>query len=126
MAEKFANRLQRSDVVAEDLEDRQHRDREQHSRNHPEPAPEYERQEHGDRVQRQSTRDNRRRDQLPFQEGQAGVDGWRNKGRFEIADGKVNRDLLLEADPEPAPQLPQESPLDLPPDFRAPQFGLGD
>ena len=46
----------------------------------------------------------------------------------EIADGKVNRDLLLEADPEPAPQLmpAQESPLDLPPDFRAPQFGLGD
>jgi DNA-directed RNA polymerase subunit omega len=45
----------------------------------------------------------------------------------EIADGKVNRDLLLEADPEPAPQMtPQESPLDLPPDFRAPQFGLGD
>ena len=45
----------------------------------------------------------------------------------EIADGKINRDLLLEADPEPAPQMaPQESPLDLPPDFRAPQFGLGD
>ena len=45
----------------------------------------------------------------------------------EIADGKVTRDLLLEADPEPVPQmLPQESPLDLPPDFRAPQFGLGD
>ncbi|MBS0394913.1 MAG: DNA-directed RNA polymerase subunit omega [Proteobacteria bacterium] len=45
----------------------------------------------------------------------------------EIADGKVNRDLLLEADPEPAPQMPpQENPLDLPPDFRAPQFGLGD
>jgi DNA-directed RNA polymerase subunit omega len=45
----------------------------------------------------------------------------------EIAEGKVSRDLLLEADPEPAPLLPpQESALDLPPDFRAPQFGLGD
>ena len=45
----------------------------------------------------------------------------------EIAEGKVNRDLLLEADPEPAPPMqPAESPLDLPPDFRAPQFGLGD
>ena len=45
----------------------------------------------------------------------------------EIAEGKINRDLLLEADPEPVPQMaPQESPLDLPPDFRAPQFGLGD
>ena len=45
----------------------------------------------------------------------------------EIADGKINRDLLLEADPEPAPQMvPTENPLDLPPDFRAPQFGLGD
>ena len=45
----------------------------------------------------------------------------------EIADGKVNRDLLLEADPEPAPVMqPAESPLDLPADFRAPQFGLGD
>jgi len=45
----------------------------------------------------------------------------------EIAEGKVSRDLLLEADPEPAPMLPpQESALDLPPDFRAPQFGLGD
>ena len=45
----------------------------------------------------------------------------------EIADGKINRDLLLEPEPEPAPSMPaQESPLDLPPDFRAPQFGLGD
>jgi DNA-directed RNA polymerase subunit omega len=45
----------------------------------------------------------------------------------EIADGKVNSDLLLEADPEPAPvMMPVESPLDLPADFRAPQFGLGD
>jgi DNA-directed RNA polymerase subunit omega len=45
----------------------------------------------------------------------------------EIADGKVDRSLLMEADPEPAPAVvPQESPLDLPPDFRAPQFGLGD
>ncbi len=46
----------------------------------------------------------------------------------EIADGKVHRDLLLEADPEPVPQqiVPPESSLDLPPDFRAPQFGLGD
>ena len=46
----------------------------------------------------------------------------------EIADGKVHRDLLLEADPEPVqPQIvPPESSLDLPPDFRAPQFGLGD
>ena len=45
----------------------------------------------------------------------------------EIAEGKVSRDLLLEVDPEPPPQMPaQESPLDLPPDFRAPQFGLGD
>jgi DNA-directed RNA polymerase subunit omega len=45
----------------------------------------------------------------------------------EIADGKINRDLLLEPEPEPAPQMPpQENPLDLPPDFRAPQFGLGD
>jgi DNA-directed RNA polymerase subunit omega len=45
----------------------------------------------------------------------------------EIADGKVNSDLLLEADPEPAPAImPVESPLDLPADFRAPQFGLGD
>jgi DNA-directed RNA polymerase subunit omega len=45
----------------------------------------------------------------------------------EIAEGKVTRDLLLEADPEPAPvMMQQESPLDLPPDFRAPQFGLGD
>lgn len=43
----------------------------------------------------------------------------------EIAEGKVNRDLLLEADPEPTPVQP-ENPLDLPPDFRAPQFGLGD
>jgi len=45
----------------------------------------------------------------------------------EIADGKVTRDLLLEAEPEPpAPAAPAENPLDLPPDFRAPQFGLGD
>jgi DNA-directed RNA polymerase subunit omega len=45
----------------------------------------------------------------------------------EIAEGKVTRDLLLEADPEPAPQMvPLESALDLPADFRAPQFGLGD
>jgi len=45
----------------------------------------------------------------------------------EIAEGKISRDLLLEADPEPAPQMPpQDNPLDLPPDFRAPQFGLGD
>jgi DNA-directed RNA polymerase subunit omega len=45
----------------------------------------------------------------------------------EIADGKVNRSLLLEADPEPvAPSMPQDNPLDLPADFRAPQFGLGD
>lgn len=47
----------------------------------------------------------------------------------EIADGKVSRDLLLEADPEPMPPqqiVPPESSLDLPPDFRAPQFGLGD
>jgi DNA-directed RNA polymerase subunit omega len=45
----------------------------------------------------------------------------------EIADGKVGRDLLLEADPEPAPpMMPEPNPLDLPADFRAPQFGLGD
>jgi DNA-directed RNA polymerase subunit omega len=45
----------------------------------------------------------------------------------EIAEGKVSRDLLLEADPEPAPVvMQQENPLDLPADFRAPQFGLGD
>ena len=45
----------------------------------------------------------------------------------EIAEGKINRDLLLEADPEPAPTVPaQDSALALPPDFRAPQFGLGD
>lgn len=45
----------------------------------------------------------------------------------EIADGKVNSDLLLEADPEPAPAImPVENPLDMPGDFRAPQFGLGD
>jgi DNA-directed RNA polymerase subunit omega len=45
----------------------------------------------------------------------------------EIAEGKVSRELLLEADPEPAPPMPlPESPLDLPADFRAPQFGLGD
>ena len=44
----------------------------------------------------------------------------------EIAEGKVNRDLLLEADPEPPPPAQPENPLDLPPDFRAPQFGLGD
>ena len=45
----------------------------------------------------------------------------------EIAEGKITRDLLLEAEPEPPPPPPQpESALDLPPDFRAPQFGLGD
>ena len=45
----------------------------------------------------------------------------------EIAEGKVSRELLLEADPEPAPpMIPQDNPLDLPSDFRAPQFGLGD
>ena len=45
----------------------------------------------------------------------------------EIAEGKIGRDLLLEADPEPAPPMPPpENPLDLPPDFRAPQFGLGE
>jgi len=45
----------------------------------------------------------------------------------EIADGKVSRELLLEADPEPAPvMIPVENPMDLPADFRAPQFGLGD
>lgn len=45
----------------------------------------------------------------------------------EIADGKVNSDLLLEADPEPAPaMIAVENPLDMPGDFRAPQFGLGD
>ena len=46
----------------------------------------------------------------------------------EIAEGKIDRTLLLEADPEPVPQMmPQDSsPLDLPSDFRAPQFGLGD
>ena len=45
----------------------------------------------------------------------------------EIADGKVNSDLLLEADPEPTPiMIPVENPLDMPADFRAPQFGLGD
>ena len=45
----------------------------------------------------------------------------------EIADGKIDNTLLLEADPEPAPpMMPQENPLDLPSDFRAPQFGLGD
>jgi len=45
----------------------------------------------------------------------------------EIADGKVNSDLLLEADPEPAPaMIAVENPLDMPSDFRAPQFGLGD
>jgi DNA-directed RNA polymerase subunit omega len=45
----------------------------------------------------------------------------------EIAEGKISRELLLEADPEPAPvMMPAESPLDLPADFRAPQFGLGD
>jgi DNA-directed RNA polymerase subunit omega len=44
----------------------------------------------------------------------------------EIADGKVDRELLLEVDPEPvAPPPVQENPLDLPADFRAPQFGLG-
>ena len=36
-------------------------------------------------------------------------------------------DKPTEADPEPAPaMMPVESPLDLPADFRAPQFGLGD
>jgi len=45
----------------------------------------------------------------------------------EIAEGKIGRTLLLEADPEPAaPPPPPESVLDLPADFRAPQFGLGD
>ena len=45
----------------------------------------------------------------------------------EIAEGKVNSALLLEADPEPVqPSMTPESPLDLPADFRAPQFGLGD
>lgn len=44
----------------------------------------------------------------------------------EIADGKIDRELLLEVDPEPAPPpAPSESSLDLPADFRAPQFGLG-
>ena len=45
----------------------------------------------------------------------------------EIAAGKVSRDLLLEAEPQPATVVvAPEGPLDLPADFRAPQFGLGD
>lgn len=48
----------------------------------------------------------------------------------EIAEGQVTLDLLSEPDPEPEPMMMQEpipdNPLDLPPDFRAPQFGLGD
>jgi DNA-directed RNA polymerase subunit omega len=45
----------------------------------------------------------------------------------EIAAGKVSRDLLLETEPEPTPVVvAPEGPLDLPTDFRAPQFGLGD
>lgn len=45
----------------------------------------------------------------------------------EIAAGKVSRDLLLETEPEAAPVVvAPEGPLDLPTDFRAPQFGLAD
>ena len=45
----------------------------------------------------------------------------------EIAEGKVTRDVLLEADPEPVPpSMTTDNPLELPADFRAPQFGLGD
>ena len=43
----------------------------------------------------------------------------------EIAEGQVTPDLLLEADPEPQMQIP-EPQMELPPDFRAPQLGLGD
>ena len=45
----------------------------------------------------------------------------------EIAEGKVSRDLLNEPEPEPPPPVvPPDHGLDLPADFRAPQFGLGD
>lgn len=45
----------------------------------------------------------------------------------EIAEGKVHRDLLLEPEPEPpAPVAQPDHGLDLPSDFRAPQFELGD
>ncbi len=45
----------------------------------------------------------------------------------EIAEGKVHRDLLLEPEPEPAPPVaPPDHGMELPSDFRAPQFGLGD
>lgn len=47
----------------------------------------------------------------------------------EIAEGKVTLELLAEPDPEPEPMMPEiipDNPLDLPADFRAPQFGLGD
>src|SRR6476659_7953255 len=54
VTEKLAYRPQRPDVVAEDLEDRQHRDRQQHPWDHPKPTPEYERHKHGDGVQGQS------------------------------------------------------------------------
>ena len=68
---------------------------------------------------------------LPLAGAEALVD-WQNDkptvvALREIAEGKIDRTLLLEADPEPAPaMIPQENPLDLPSDFRAPQFGLGD
>ena len=39
----------------------------------------------------------------------------------EIAEGKINSDLLLEADPEPTPaMMPIENPLDLPADSSLP------
>jgi len=45
----------------------------------------------------------------------------------EIAEGKVHRDLLLEPEPEPPPPVaPPDHGMELPADFRAPQFGLGD
>ena len=45
----------------------------------------------------------------------------------ESAEGKVHRDLLNEPEPEPPPPaMPPDHGMDLPADFRAPQFGLGD
>lgn len=45
----------------------------------------------------------------------------------EIAEGKIDRSLFTVVEAQPESEMPMmESPLDLPPDSTAPQFGLGE
>src|SRR5262249_42114592 len=72
-SKKFADCPQWLDVITDDLENRQQRDRHQRSRHAPKPSPKDKPQEDDDRIQQEPTAQDPRRHQVFFQQVQTDI-----------------------------------------------------